>query len=1052
MRVLRFVGFDNEIHFGQARSTESDVCPGDKVPLLKGCIEDGFKATGDFECVKTVLPPIDAPSIFGVGVNFLDPDGSVPCEDNDLAAAPDGAHARMYALIPHGGLIHTCTDGQPVHFWGQLAVIIRRKCVDVSEEEALDYVGAYSCGNEVSTGCCVVGPVLLMPDDDGPSRTHWPDHISPQNLWIQTMLNGRVVHETHTSSMIQSVAQLVSLFSKTHTLLPGSVVLTGTPGPAQASPVSLSAGDRAAVRVEMVGFLQNEGVAAPASLSPEAGLPDSWSNRLLISPHQSEVPDALWTHTPRAGEDDCDGGVSLHASVDAGHGAVKAGVDIDIDLPSPDLKFNQSSVLEVKAPGCEVEVSFKAPPAHVKAPCIELEVKLPSLEVEVKQPGIDVELNVSDVEKPSLDVDIQIGNIMAERRPSPLAERGLSPEDIQKEIDACGDIESDIAHLLAASQGSYTSDRSASPDHHVGSVLGVLLNASAADGEDLPTFCLKQMEAVFDSVDIGGTGFANTLAVQTALEAIGPDFHSSISGHPGVDANTPRSKKHPRLHNLVHAVSEANKIVLEKCYFIELVENWLVAFFKKKPKSLSTNASPPAVAVAVNEHDGDIKSDMDKVLVLAEKKFKELDCEGTGKLEGEELEGLANWLCKLHLGNEEGFEEAVSHLVRLDRERDESGTSFTEFSHWFQRTSGSIQRFRRSVAHAKKARDHKNSEEDNSEFRGKLVASFKAGEGGHVQGSPDMCGDELEKTATDLYSHYDEDWMEKLFRDCEECPFLQAWPGSNSYPRLGNGDKMELTGNLLNLPPLFFRGTVRSQYTSTDGEETMTDTPVSYAQVTCWVSNDEESDEFQATGHCLGGTFSCDSDGDFWFQAVAPTAYSVLRRNENTGELESCLNPAHLSFECSHSHFKEETMHLFVEGPNTNKDGKPVSHVQLTEVDDPAEAGRRGCQNPFIDVHCDVLLSLQPREDESLCLAEEIMELEKTKGFSKNSFFSVSELGTVLAGTKHEHFAKWLLYNREKNFKKFDTNKDGGINKKELAKAISTYRNTHNDDIHKYYY
>ena len=86
-----------------------------------------------------VLPPIDAPSIFGVGVNFLDPDGSVPCEDNDLPAAPDG-HARMYALIPHGGPIHTCTDGQPVHFWGQLAVIIRRKCVDVSEEE----VGARS--------------------------------------------------------------------------------------------------------------------------------------------------------------------------------------------------------------------------------------------------------------------------------------------------------------------------------------------------------------------------------------------------------------------------------------------------------------------------------------------------------------------------------------------------------------------------------------------------------------------------------------------------------------------------------------------------------------------------------------------------------------------------------------------------------------------------------------------------------------------------------------------------------------------------------------------
>ena len=874
-----------------------------------------------------------------------------------------------------------------------------------------------------------------MPDDDGPSRTHWPNHISAQNLWIQTMLNGQVVHETHTSSMIQSVAQLVSLFSKTHTLLPGSVILTGTPGPAQASPVCLSAGDRAAVRVEMVGFLQNEGVAAPAPVSPE-GLPESWNNRLLISP---TVPDASWTHTPRGGEDDCDSGVSLHASVGGGHGGVKAGVDIDIDLSSPD--FNHG--FEVKAPGCEV--SLKVPHAHVKAPGIEVEVELPSFEVEVKAPCIEVQ--VPEVKGPSLEIDIQIGNIMAERQPSPLTEeRGLSPEDIQKEIDACGDIESDIAHLLATSHGSYTSDRSASPDQpRFGSLVDVLLNASAADGEDLPTFCQKQMEAVYDSVDIGGTGFANTLAVQTALEEIGPDFHSAISSHPNVDANTPRSKKHPRLHNLVHAVSDSNKIVLEKCHFVELVDNWITAFFKKGAKTAS---APPVsdVTVAVDVHDGDKESDMDKALALAKKKFDELDCDGKGKLEGAALEQIANWLCKLHLGNEEGCAQAVDHLVRLDRERDDSGVSFTEFSEWFQRTCGAMLHFRRSIPQVKKS----SKPEDNSKFRSNLLASFKAGEAHYDEHrSPEICADDLDKTHGAWEMPYDdEERMEKLFKDCEECPFLKAWPGSNRYPRLGNGDKMELTGNLLNQPPLFFKGTVRSQYTG-DAADTA-DTPVPYAQVTCWVSNNEESSEFDVTGHCLGGTFSCDSDGDFWFQAVAPTAYSVLRRNDKTGELESCLNPAHISFECSQSHFKEETMHLFVEGPNTTKDGKLVSHVKLTEIDNPAEAGRRGCQNPFIDVHCDVLLNLEARVDESLCLADEIMEL--ADGFSKNSFLSVSELGTFLAGTKHEHFAKWLLYNREKNFKKFDTNKDGGINKKELAKAISMYRTTHNDDIHKHYY
>merc|ERR1712166_1670474 len=335
---------------------------------------------------------------------------------------------------------------------------------------------------------------------------------------------------------------------------------------------------------------------------------------------------------------------------------------------------------------------------------------------------------------------------------------------------------------------------------------------------------------------------------------------------------------------------------------------------------------------------------------------------------------------------------------------------------------------------------------DEDEFRNKLLASLKPTspspekkEDSHHQ--EERCDDDAMQE-TDMeqtkQQETEAEREERLFNECKECPFLQGWPASQQYPRMGNGDQFPLSSSLLNHPPLFFHGTVRSQYPGSAGLYPKKDTPVPYAQVTLWVSNDE--------GDHLGGTFACDSAGDFWFQSVAPSAYTVLRRSDETEELESSQNPAHISFECSHSHFKQEVMHLFV----TKHHPRRASTVQLREVNNPAEAARRGCQNPFIDVHCDVLLSLEPRENEDLCLAEEIMLA--ADGHCQNEFLSVTELGTFLMGTTHEHFAKWLLYSRGRNFKKFDKNKDGGISKKELARAISMYRDTHEADNHRYNY
>jgi 2-keto-4-pentenoate hydratase/2-oxohepta-3-ene-1,7-dioic acid hydratase in catechol pathway len=89
------------------------------------------------------------------------------------------------------------------------------------------------------------------------------DHAR-QDLHIQTRLNGQVMQDSNTSHMIQSVASLIAFLSQDTTLLPGTVILTGTPsgaGFARNPPIFLKDGDNIEVEIEKIGLLQNPVVA-----------------------------------------------------------------------------------------------------------------------------------------------------------------------------------------------------------------------------------------------------------------------------------------------------------------------------------------------------------------------------------------------------------------------------------------------------------------------------------------------------------------------------------------------------------------------------------------------------------------------------------------------------------------------------------------------------------------------------------------------------------------------------------------------------------------------
>lgn len=156
-----------------------------------------------------------------------------------------------------------------VDYEGELAVIIGKKCLNASKENAMDFVLGYTVSNDVSARIwqlekgggqwcrgkgfdtfCPLGPYLVTKDE--------LDNTG--NLSIKTLLNGQLVQNGNTSLMIFDIPTLISFISQDTTLLPGTVILTGTPagvGWARDPKLLLKKGDTISVEIEKIGALTN---------------------------------------------------------------------------------------------------------------------------------------------------------------------------------------------------------------------------------------------------------------------------------------------------------------------------------------------------------------------------------------------------------------------------------------------------------------------------------------------------------------------------------------------------------------------------------------------------------------------------------------------------------------------------------------------------------------------------------------------------------------------------------------------------------------------------
>ena len=255
MKIVRYRA-DRIINFG---IMEEDGT----IRELVGSPFEALNPSGTFTHLRNVqlLAPVEAPRIIGVGLNYAEHAREV---GKELPTRPMlFMKPSTTAIGPDETIIYP-RQGKNVHYEAELAVVIGSPARRVSEAKALDYVLGYTCGNDVSERTIQfaemeMGAMLIGKGFDtfcplGPCIT---TDLDPGNLQVQARLNGEVKQNERTSDLIFSVAQLISYISAAFTMLPGDVIMTGTPsgvGP-------FVPGDVVEIEVEGIGTLRNPVVA-----------------------------------------------------------------------------------------------------------------------------------------------------------------------------------------------------------------------------------------------------------------------------------------------------------------------------------------------------------------------------------------------------------------------------------------------------------------------------------------------------------------------------------------------------------------------------------------------------------------------------------------------------------------------------------------------------------------------------------------------------------------------------------------------------------------------
>jgi len=225
---------------------------GDRVVVERGLYCDTYT----LDELET-LPPVTPGKIVCVGLNYIDHAREL---DMELPGCPVIFLKPPSAVIGHGDMIIYPPESRHVDYEAELAVVIGKRCKNVSATHAGDVILGYTCFNDVTARdiqkadgqwtraksfdtFAPVGPFVVM-----------AENVDISNAYIRSRVNGRLRQDSNVNNMIFDIPALIEFISHIMTLEKGDVIATGTP----AGVGQLNHGDTVEIEIEGVGTLENE--------------------------------------------------------------------------------------------------------------------------------------------------------------------------------------------------------------------------------------------------------------------------------------------------------------------------------------------------------------------------------------------------------------------------------------------------------------------------------------------------------------------------------------------------------------------------------------------------------------------------------------------------------------------------------------------------------------------------------------------------------------------------------------------------------------------------
>jgi 2-keto-4-pentenoate hydratase/2-oxohepta-3-ene-1,7-dioic acid hydratase in catechol pathway len=262
MRIIRFITAKGAAAIGAVDAPDDR-----KARLIEGDIFGHFKLTRETASIEELMAPVQPPNILCLGLNYR------RHAEETGTAFPEGPVLFLKATTSIAGpgdpIVLPAAGPDEVDFEVELAIVIGKRTKNVPPGQAMERVLGYTCANDVSARdwqirkqkkqwargksfdtFCPVGPWIVTADEIR----------NPDNLRLRTLVSGETLQDSNTADMIFDCARIVSDLSRSMTLLPGTLILTGTPegvGFTRRPPRFLRDGDRVSVIIEGIGELSN---------------------------------------------------------------------------------------------------------------------------------------------------------------------------------------------------------------------------------------------------------------------------------------------------------------------------------------------------------------------------------------------------------------------------------------------------------------------------------------------------------------------------------------------------------------------------------------------------------------------------------------------------------------------------------------------------------------------------------------------------------------------------------------------------------------------------